>query len=47
MMNEEHEWGHEISFSTKQGLAECITILEVIAALRKMKKHKSQAYEGK
>jgi len=42
MMNEEHEWGHEISFGAKEGLAECITILEVIAALKKMKKHKSE-----
>jgi len=35
----ENEWDHEVSSSVKEGPADCIMIHEVIAALKKMKKH--------
>jgi len=38
LMNEENEWDHEISAEVKEGPADCISIGEVAAALKKMKR---------
>ena len=40
-MNEENEWDHSISATVKEGLADCIRIDEVAAALKKMKRYKA------
>jgi len=42
LMNEENEWDHSISATVKQGPADCITIDEVAAALKQMKKQVCQ-----
>jgi len=46
LMNEENEWDHRISTGVKEGPVDCIRIDEVAAALKKMKRHKAQAYQG-
>jgi len=38
-MNEENEWDHGISAEVKEGPADCIRIGEVVAALKKIKRH--------
>jgi len=40
-MNEENEWDHGISAEVKEGPADYIRIGEVVAALKKMKRHKA------
>jgi len=40
-MNEENEWDHRILTGVKEEPAECITINEVAAALKKIKSHKA------
>jgi len=40
-MNEENEWDHKISAGIKEGPADCITISEVTAVLKKMKRPKA------
>jgi len=45
-MNEENEWGHGISAEVKEGPADCIRISEVVAALKKMKRHKAAEGTG-
>jgi len=46
LMNEENEWDHGISPEVKEGPADCIKISEVVAALKKMKRHKAQCLLG-
>jgi len=41
LMNEENEWDHKISAGVKEGPADCITISEVTAVLKKMKRHEA------
>jgi len=41
LINEESEWDHRILDGFKEGPADCITISEVAAAVKKMKKHKA------
>ena len=40
-MNEENEWDHGISAEIKEAPADCIRISEIVAALKKMKRHKA------
>jgi len=37
---------NEVSSSVKEGPADCITVPEVMAALRKMEKHKTSSLSG-
>jgi len=46
LMNEENEWHHGISAEVKEGPADCMRIGEVIAALKKMKRHKAPGLSG-
>jgi len=46
LMNEENELDHGISAETKEGPADCIRISEVVAALKKMKRHKAPGLSG-
>ena len=46
LMNEENEWDHKISAEVKEGPADCITMDEVRAVLKKMKRHKAQLLSG-
>jgi len=46
LMNEENEWYHRILAGVKEGLAECIMINEVAAALRKVKRHRDPGLSG-
>jgi len=46
LMNEENEYDHRISATVKEGLADCIRIDEVAAALKKMKRHKTPGLSG-
>jgi len=46
LMNEENEWDHRISASVKEGPADCIRIIEVAAALKRMKRHKAPGLSG-
>jgi len=46
LMNEENEWDRGISPEVKEGPADCIKISEVVAALKKMKRHKAQGLLG-
>ena len=46
LMNEENEWDHRISVEVKEGPANCISISEVAAALKKMKRHKAPGLSG-
>ena len=46
MMNEENEWDHRILAAVKEGLADCIRIDEVAAALKKMKRYKAPGLSG-
>jgi len=41
LMNQESEWDRSISAGVKEGPADCITISEVAAALKKMNKYPS------
>jgi len=43
LMNEENECDHRISARVKEGPADCIRIVEVAAALKKMKRHKASS----
>ena len=47
LMNEQNEWDHGISVEVKEGPADCISrrISEVVAPLKKIKKHKARAPE--
>jgi len=45
-MNEENEWDHGISAEVTEGPADCIRIGEVVAALKKMKRHKVPGLSG-
>jgi len=45
-MTEENEWNHRISAGVKEGPADCIRIDEVVAALKKMKRHKATGLSG-
>jgi len=42
LMNEKNEWDHRISAGVKEGPADYIRMDEVAAALKKMKRHKTQ-----
>ena len=46
LMNEENEWDHGISAEFKEGPADCIRIGEVVAALKKMERHKAPGLSG-
>jgi len=46
LMNEENEWDHAVSAEVKEGPADCIRIVEVGAALKKMKRHKTPGLSG-
>jgi len=46
LMNEENEWDRGISAEVKEGPADCIRISEVVAALKKMKRHKAPDFQG-
>jgi len=46
LMNEENEWYHRISAGAKEGPADCIRIDDFAAALKKIKRHKSQGLSG-
>jgi len=46
LINEENEWDHGISAEVKEGPADCIRIGEVVAALKKMKRHKAPGLSG-
>jgi len=46
LINEENEWDHGISAEVKEGPADCISISEVAAALKKMKRHKAPGLSG-
>jgi len=46
LMNEENEWDHRITTEVKAGPADCIRIDEVVAALKKMKRHKAPGLSG-
>jgi len=45
-MNEENEWDHRISAEVKEGTADCIRINEVVAAMKKIKRHKAPGLSG-
>jgi len=48
LMNEQNEWDHGISVEVKEGPADCISrrISEVVAPLKKIKKHKAPGLSG-
>ena len=46
LMNEENEWDHGISAEVKEGPADCIRIGKVVAALKKIKRHKAPGLSG-
>jgi len=46
LMNEENELDHKISAGVKEGPADCSRIAEVIAALKKMKRHIAPGLSG-
>jgi len=46
LMNVENEWDHGISVTVKEEPADCIRIDEVVAALKKMKRHKAPGLSG-
>jgi len=41
LMNEENEWDHRIEAPVKEGPGDCIRVVEVAAALKKMTRHKA------
>jgi len=45
LTNEENEWDHRILAGVK-GPTDCIRIGEVVAALKKMKRHKASGLSG-
>jgi len=45
-MNEENERDHRISDTVKEGPADCISVDEVAAVLKKMKRHKTPGLSG-
>ena len=46
LMNEENEWDRRILAGVKEGLADCIRIDEIAAALKNTKSHKAQGLSG-
>ena len=46
LTDEKNEWDHGISAEVKDGPADCIRIGEVVAALKKMKRHKAPGLSG-
>jgi len=46
LMNEENEWDHGISAEITEP-ADCIKIGEVVASLKKMKRHKAPGLSGR
>ena len=46
LMYEENEWDHGISAEGREGPADCVSIGEVAAALKKMKRHKPTGLSG-
>jgi len=46
LMNKENEWDHKISAGVKEGPTDCISIAEMTAILKKMKRHKSPILLG-
>jgi len=46
LMNEENEWDHRILAEIKEGPADCIRIDDVVAAIKKMKRHKVPGLSG-
>jgi len=46
LMNEENEWDHGISAEVKEGPADCIRISEVVAVLKRVKRHKAPGLSG-
>jgi len=46
LMNEENEWDHRILAGVKEGPADCIRIDEVVAAMKKMKRHIAPGLSG-
>ena len=46
LLNEENEWDNGISAKLKEGPADCIRISEVVAALKKMRRHKAPGLSG-
>ena len=47
LINEENEWDHRISAGVKEGPADCISISELTAVLKKMKRHKAPGSSGR
>ena len=45
-MNEENEWDRRILAGVKERPADCISMDEVAAALKKTKRHKAQACQN-
>jgi len=45
-MNEDNEWDHRILAGGKKVPADCIRINEVVAVLKKMKRHKAPGFSG-
>jgi len=46
LMNEENEWDRKISADVKEKPADCITMDEVRAALKKIERHKAPRLSG-
>ena len=46
LMNEENEWDHKTSAEVKERPADCISMAEVRAVLKKMKRHKAPGLSG-
>jgi len=46
LMNDENKWHHEVFSGVKEGPTDCITIPEIIAALKKMNKHEAAGLSG-
>jgi len=46
LMNEENKWDHGISAEVKEGPADCIRIGEVVAEVKKVKRHKAAGLSG-
>ena len=46
LKNEENEWDHKLTAEVKEGPADCITMDEVRAALKEMKRHKAPGLSG-
>jgi len=46
LIDEENKWDHRISAGVKEGPADCFSVDEVAAALKKMKTHKAPCFSG-